>query len=59
MDTVSKNIDQYPQEYLRKIKVIRTTFINALTDLQNTATEFLNRGELFEKEQDDSTTPGN
>lgn len=59
VDTVSKNIDQYPQEYLRKIKVIRTTFINALTDLQNTATEFLNRGELFEKEQDDSTTPGN
>ena len=48
VDAVSKNIDSYPQEYLKKIKAIRTIFINKLNDLQTTACEFLNRGELFE-----------
>jgi len=48
VDTVSENIDKYPQEYLKKIKAIRTIFINGLNDLQTTACEFLNRGELFE-----------
>merc|ERR1712179_26981 len=48
VDTVSKNIKSYPQEYLKKIKAIRTIFINGLNDLQTTACEFLNRGELFE-----------
>ena len=50
VDTMSKNIDSYPQEYLKKIKTIRTVFFNALNDLQTTASEFLNRGELFEKQ---------
>jgi len=50
VDTVSNNIDNYPQEYLKKIKAIRTIFINGLNDLQTTATEFLNRGELFEND---------
>merc|ERR1712179_74912 len=48
VDAVSRNIDSYPQEYLKKIKAIRTVFINELNDLQTTACEFLNRGELFE-----------
>ena len=48
VDTLSESIDTYPQEYLKKIKAIRTIFINGLNDLQTTACEFLRRGELFE-----------
>jgi len=50
VDAVSTNIDNYPQESLKKYKAIRTVFINGLNDLQTTATEFLNRGELFEND---------
>ena len=50
VDTVSINIDRYPQDYLKKYKAIRTVFINGLIDLQTTPTEFLNRGELFEND---------
>ena len=46
VDTVSKNIDKYPQEFLKKYMAIRTIFINGLNDLQTTASDFLNRGEF-------------
>ena len=57
VDTMSKNIDSYPQEYLKKIKSIRTVFFNALNDLQTTASEFLNRGELFESSSNTINNP--
>ena len=57
VDTMSKNIDSYPQEYLKKIKSIRTVFINGLNDLQTTASEFLNRGELFESRANTINNP--
>merc|ERR1711971_17608 len=57
VDTVSQNIDNYPQEYLKKIKSIRTVFINGLNDLQTTATDFLNRGELFENDANTNNNP--
>jgi len=40
-ERVSKNIDNYPVEYLRKYEVIRTAFRNGLDDLKNTADQFL------------------
>jgi len=35
------NIDEYPKEYLTKYISIRTTFVNGLDDLKNSADEFL------------------
>merc|ERR1712141_941985 len=40
-ERVSKNIDDYPEEYLRKYATIRTTFRNGLDDLRNVAEQFL------------------
>merc|ERR1712020_19588 len=40
-EVVSKNIDNYPQEYLKKYISIRTVFINGLDDLKNVAEKFL------------------
>merc|ERR1712038_650685 len=40
-ERVSKNIDDYPEEYLRKYETIRTAFRNGLNDLKNVAKKFL------------------
>jgi len=40
-ERVSKNIDDYPEEYLRKYETIRTAFRNGLDDLKNVAKKFL------------------
>jgi len=40
-EVVSKNIDNYPQEYLKKYISIRTVFINGLDDLKTAAEKFL------------------
>jgi len=40
-EVVNKNIDKYPQQYLKKYKSIRTVFINGLDDLNNAAEQFL------------------
>jgi len=40
-EVVNKNIDKYPQQYLKKYKSIRTVFINGLDDLNNAAVQFL------------------
>jgi len=42
-ETVSQNIDDYPEEYLRKYQPIRTTFRKNLHDLKNVALEFLDQ----------------
>ena len=42
-DVVRKNIDRYPQEFLRKYKSIRTAFKNGLDDLKHNAEIFLAR----------------
>merc|ERR1711915_1069429 len=52
VETVSGNIDSYPEEVLRKYAEIRTIFNDGLDDLQKTAQEFLNRGELFVQKGD-------
>merc|ERR1712066_184618 len=39
--TVSKNIDEYPVEFLREFKSLRTVFINGFDDLKNAADKFL------------------
>jgi len=38
---VSKNIDEYPNEYLREYQTIGTDFINGLDDLKNASEKFL------------------
>jgi len=38
---VERNIEKYPEEYLRKYKAIRQIFKNGLDDLNNVATKFL------------------
>merc|ERR1711953_569347 len=38
---VERNIEKYPEEYLRKYKSIRQIFKNGLDDLYNVATKFL------------------
>jgi len=38
---VRKNIDKYPEEYLRKYKSVRTIFISGLDDLKKAAEDFL------------------
>jgi len=40
-ENVKRNIDKYPQKYLRKYISIRTIFINGLDDLSNVAEKFL------------------
>jgi len=40
-EQVSKNIVDYPEAHLRKIKTIRTTFRNGLNDLYEAANKFL------------------
>merc|ERR1712108_123636 len=40
-ERVSKNIDDYPAEYLRKYATIRKTFRNGLDDLKKVAEQFL------------------
>jgi len=40
-DVVRKNIDKYPQEFLRKYQSIRTVFRNGLDDLRGNAEKFL------------------
>merc|ERR1712130_370112 len=48
VETVSEIIDSHPEEVLRKYAEIRTIFNEGLDDLQKTAKEFLNRGEIKE-----------
>merc|ERR1711997_941837 len=38
---VSENINQYPEESLKKFEAIRTDFINGLDDLNSAAEQFL------------------
>jgi len=52
VEQVSENIDDYPEEYLRKYEAFRSIFIAGLDDLQKTAQEFLDRGTIFD--DDDS-----
>merc|ERR1712130_1076798 len=52
VEQVSKNIDSDPEEVLRKYAEIRTIFNEGLDDLQKTAQEFLNRGEIFVQKED-------
>jgi len=40
-EVVSNNIDNYPQEYLKKYISIRSVFINGLDDLKNASDTFL------------------
>ena len=52
VDTITTNMKKFPEEYLRKFAGIRTIFRNGLDDLQQTACDFLNRGQLFDAEDD-------
>jgi len=52
VDLVASNIEEYPEEYLRMIKPIRDLFISGLSDLRQSAEEFLSRGKLFEENID-------
>jgi len=46
---VSKNIDEYPAEFLKKYKSVRNIFISGLDDLKNAADEFLKQPkDIFE-----------
>merc|ERR1711997_1405065 len=40
-ETVRRNIEKYPEPYLRQYAAIRTVFRNGLLRLENAATEFL------------------
>merc|ERR1712066_537448 len=40
-EVVNKNIDRYPEEYLKKYVSIRTIFVNGLDDLNKSAEDFL------------------
>jgi len=42
-DVVSKNIDNYPTEYLEKFESIKENFVTGLDDLQKNAEEFLDQ----------------
>jgi len=42
-EVVNSNIDKYPQQYLKKMKTIRTIFVNGLDDLSNSAQDFLDQ----------------
>merc|ERR1712004_376609 len=46
-EVVNKNIDKYPQQYLKKYKSIRTVFINGLDDLNNATEQFWNNPWIF------------
>jgi len=39
-EIVKKNIAEYPVEYLRKWKVVKSAFVTGLDDLENNAKEF-------------------
>ena len=52
VDNVASNIDNYTEEYLRKYKSIRDLFILTLSDLRQSAEEFLSFGKLFEENID-------
>ena len=53
VETITKNIEDFPEEYLRKYAPMRTIFRNGLDDLQQTACDFLSRGQLFDAEDAD------
>ena len=42
-EIVNRNIDKYPQEYLKKYKSIRSIFVNGLDDLSTAAQDFLDQ----------------
>ena len=42
-DVVSNNIEEYPEEFLKKYVSIRTVFQNGLTDLKEVALDFLSQ----------------
>ena len=44
VETVTENIDSYPEEYSRKYAEIRSIFNDGLDDLQKTAQEFMYGG---------------
>merc|ERR1712183_894246 len=37
---VSKNVDEYPTEYLREYQTLKTPFLNGLDDLKNASEKF-------------------
>merc|ERR1711879_995930 len=41
VEDVSKNIDKYPEEYLRKFQTLGTNFLNGLDDLKKVSEKFL------------------
>jgi len=41
VEDVSKNIDTYPEEYLRKFQTLGTNFLNGLDDLKKVSEKFL------------------
>jgi len=42
-EVVKRNIDKYPEKYLKEYISIRTIFVNGLDDLQNSAQDFLDQ----------------
>ena len=52
VDVVASNIDDFPVEYLRKFKPIKDIFIMELSELRQSAEEFLSRGKMFEENMD-------
>jgi len=42
-EVVNRNIDKYPQEYLKKYKSIRSVFVDGLDDLSAAAQDFLDQ----------------
>merc|ERR1712165_400219 len=54
VEQVSENMENYPEEYLRKFEAIRSIFNDGLDDLQKTAQEFLDRGKIDDDDDDDS-----
>ena len=55
-ENVKRNIDKYPQKYLRKYISIRTIFINGLDDLSNVAEKFLAQPPTIWWKNDDMTS---
>jgi len=51
-ESVSENIDNYPEKYLSQVEALKISFNNGLDDLQKTAQEFLYRTETFFQEDD-------
>jgi len=42
-EVVKRNIDKYPEKYLKKYISIRTIFVNGLDDLKKSAEDFLDQ----------------